>query len=456
MQKQSAPISRPLRQVRQYGKALTTMRPWIRSGDCLVALLVFLPLAIVWPRVAMTGDRSFAWLHIAQRVTGILAFSTFLTSAMLSIRIPRIDRFFGGLTRLWSLHHGLGLACFILVMSHVLLVGLTALPTSLTGALPAMFPPLSDAPVWMGWLAFLFLFTFLAPSFKFFGQPHYQNWKRLHLLSALALTLSLAHVLPLTPDNLLWCVLAALAIFAMLWRKVLSRYVTCRPYLVTDAKILATGVVEISLRPEGRPWQYSAGQFFYVTPYDLELTAGYGEEHPYTASSAPAEQDLRIGIKALGDATQAIQGIKHGSRVLVEGPYGHFFERLYPERNQMWLGGGIGIAPFVSAARALHLAGQMPKGSVHLIYLADSLERAYYLNELRTATEGLADFRLTPHYYQSEGPITLDFLHEHCPDFAEREIYMCGPPPMAAHLKKLLQNRGVPRARIHTEDFNLL
>lgn len=432
------------------------MRYWLRSGDVLVAGLVIAPLILSWPRIAHTAGGVTGWLTIAHRAAAVLALSTFLTSAILSVRIPKIDRFFGGLTRLWRVHHVLGLASFLLVMAHALLVGLAALPASRNSAIPAMFPPFSAAAVWMGWIAFIALLAFLAPSFKFFGEPHYQRWKRLHLISAVALVCSFAHALPLTPDQAVWWVLGAIAAFAMIWRKVLSRFLACRPYTVVEARSLAAGVVELSLHPEGRPLRYEAGQFFYLTPYDRTLAAGYGEEHPYTASSAPQEGVLRIGIKELGDASNAIQRIQNGAGMLVEGPYGHFFERLQPNRSQLWLGGGIGITPFVGAVRAMRLGNRPPDGLVHLFYLADSAERAYYRAELLAATEGMASVCITPHYFQAEGPISLEFLRKHCPDFEEREVYICGPPQMAVHLKKMFRSCGMPRARVHSEDFNLL
>ena len=47
-----------------------------------------------------------------------------------------------------------------------------------------------------------------------------------------------------------------------------------------------------------------------MAPFDRSLSAGYGEEHPYTLSSSPDEDRLRIAIKDLGDASRAIQTIR--------------------------------------------------------------------------------------------------------------------------------------------------
>lgn len=59
---------------------------------------------------------------------------------------------------------------------------------------------------------------------------------------------------------------------------------------------------------------------------------------------------LRFGIKDLGDASHALQTVTPETRVLIEGPYGEFFERRFPQRDMLWLGGGIGITPFVGGA----------------------------------------------------------------------------------------------------------
>lgn len=200
---------------------------------------------------------------------------------------------------------------------------------------------------------------------------------------------------------------------------------------------------------------YTAGQFMYLTPYDPELEAGRGEEHPYTISSAPSEEVVRVGIKALGDASRALQTVKPGTAVQIEGPYGQFFERCDPQRKQLWFGGGIGITPFVSGARTL----QRQPGSgldVTLIYLANRLERAYYMDELREIAEGHPHFDARIHYFQDRGPVDEAFIRSHCPDLEEREIYICGPPGMVQHLMGLLSRAGVPKGRIHTEAFDFL
>lgn len=432
------------------------MRQRLAPGELLALALILLPLVVALPRLwPGYGPGWGGALTLLGRICGILGLAMMLVTATLSVRLPALDAWFGGLPRLWRLHRRLGFGAFMLILLHVLLLAFAALPQSLAMAVALLFPPPADWLTWTGWLALLTLVIFLAPTFQFFGPIHYQNWKRLHLLSVPVLALALLHTLPPLASPWPWWLLATLAALALLWRKGLSPRLARRPYRVTEVRSLAPDVVELVLRPERRPLRHRAGQFVYLSPLDKGLAAGRGEEHPYTLSSVPGAPELTLGIKALGDASRALQSVALGSRVLLEGPYGAFFEQANPGRKQLWLGGGIGITPFVAAARELD-AGPGKEEEVVLCYLANRPERAYYLEELAGIAARHSSLRLAPHYFSERGALELDFLEQQCPDFRERELLICGPPPMIHHLLRLLAGAGVPRAHIHTEAFDFL
>jgi len=52
--------------------------------------------------------------------------------------------------------------------------------------------------------------------------------------------------------------------------------------------------------------------------------------------------------------------------------------------------------------------------------------------------------------------MSAEFLARHCPDFAEREVYICGPQPMLAHFRRVLKQSGIPGSRVHSEEFSFL
>lgn len=427
----------------------------VEPGDLLLAMLVLAPLAMAGPRLSGLQGEGVVWLlALAGRITGVLGLAALLVTAAMCVRLPGLDRWFGGLPRLWLLHRHLGFSAFILIFGHVLLLSFAALPLSLEQALRVLFPPLSYAPIWAGWLALAALIGALAPTFQVSGI-HYQRWKRQHLLSAAALLLALLHALPVSPERAAWWLLSLLALAAIAWRKLLAPVLARREYRVAQVTRLAADVVEISLVPKHKGIVHSAGQFIYLTPQDPSLGAGCAEEHPFTITSAPGAAELKLGIKALGDASLALQALTPGSRVQVEGPYGQFFARRAPQRKQLWLGGGIGITPFVSAARYL---AERPDQFTHVVlfYLANRPERAYYHDELERIASAHEQLSLSIHYFSCCGPLSEAFLREHCPDFAERELYICGPPAMLEYLHGLLATAGVDRAFIHTEAFDFL
>jgi predicted ferric reductase len=424
----------------------------LKPGHLILALGAFLPLALLLEKPESIPDA----LTFLGRAAGILGLSFFLLAGLISVRIPGFDVWFGGLTQLWKVHHVLGAASFVLVMAHPLLLAFSAARASVHAAAAVLFPAAAAWDVWAGWLAFAAMAVFLAPTFWFFGQPEYQRWKALHAFSGLALVLGVTHALPLSQGSwgqAVWLGYGGLALAAFVYRKLLAPRLTRRPYTVADVRPVSRGVVELTLAPEKELLRYRAGQFVYLTPLDPGLASGRGEEHPYTLSSAPGERALRIAIKDAGDATRALQTVAPGSRALVEGPYGAFFRVRRTNPRELWIAGGIGLAPFLSAARAL---GAGEAVDVHLIYCVQDETRAHFLSELEEIAAKISGFKIWNHFFYREGPLGSAFIAARCPDFSAREVYLCGPPPFTAAARRELRQGGVSASRIHSEDFTWL
>jgi len=425
----------------------------------LVWLLALLPGLLALPFVS-AGELASAgaWLNLAGRLTGILGLSLLLVAAMLCCRVPGFDRPFGGLTKLWLLHHQLGAWGFLLLLAHPLLLALSAVELSLTVALATLFTP-TPALLW-GWIALLVLMLFMAPSFSFFGEPDYQRWKWLHRLSGITVVLALVHTfmlnrtLPGLWGQLTWSIFALLTLAAISWRWVFSRWGGRQRYRVDKVERPANNVVELSLVPQAGLLQYEAGQFVYLSPHDPDLVNGIDEEHPYTLSSSPLEPVLRITIKSLGDASHALQAIRPDTEVSIEGPYGGFFPAPdAPLAPELWIAGGIGITPFL--ARLRHYTRQGIHLRAQLFFCVQDENRELFGEELRKLMALQPDSRLHFHHFYREGPLNLQFIAGRCPDFAARTAYICGPVPLQQLAQQLLRQGGVPAKRIVTEEFVL-
>lgn len=429
-------------------------------GDWIILALVGLPLVAALALADLPGNARET-LNLAGRLTGIGGLACMLVAGAISVRVPGLDRPFGGLTRLWRIHHQLGVAAFVLILAHPVLMALARVPVSLPAAAEVLWPRTTDWPMWAGWLGLVALVVFLAPSFQFFGRPAYSRWKALHFTAGLALLAGLVHTLPLSrlleaPWSLIvWGGLGVLGLGVSVWRITLARPMQRRPYRVGAREARAPDVVEISVEPEGgEVLDFDPGQFIYFTPYDPELAAGYGEEHPFTLSAAPGEGRLRFAVKDLGDASGALQGIQPGTPCRVDGPYGYFFPAHHRAEPQLWIGGGIGVAPFVSAARAI--ADGMPWGPVELIYCANDPDRAYFLDELQRCAAASENFRVIPHFFVEQGPLTREFVHHSCGAIGHRRLVACGPPVLNEIARRIARAEGIPKSRFYCEEFTFL
>lgn len=427
-------------------------------------------LALAPVVLALANLRDAPWqsaagaLTAAGRLAGVGGLSFMLVAAILSCRVPRFDLLFGGLTKLWRIHHRLAAVSFLMLLLHPLLLAAAASRGSPGSAIDTLFGS-GRLEVWLGWAALLVMMVFLAPSFAFFGRPRYQRWKSLHRLAGLAVVLALAHALPLAGaiprpwGFVIWLFLAGLAVAAVAYRFWFSRIGLpgvggTFAYEVGAVEQIASNVVELSLRASERKLSYQAGQFIYLTPFDRSLGSGYREEHPYTLSSSPTESDLRIAVKDLGDASHALQAVEPGSLVRVEGPYGAFFEGNRAVEPEVWISGGIGVSPFLSRAR--YLRETRTVADVVLIHCVQDETRAIFSDELAAIARELDGFEVAMHYFYREGPLNAKFIKARCADVERRAAYACGPAPLLALAHRCLLDVGVPSRRIRTEEFELL
>lgn len=424
-------------------------------------LLALLPSAVALGMLR-PGDLASAGslLNYLGRLTGISGLSLMLAAAALSCRVPGFDQPFGGLTKLWRTHHLLAAAGFLLLLAHPVLLAFAAAEIRLDLALSILLPGWAEPALWSGWAALLLMMIFLAPSFKFFGEPDYQRWKNMHRLAAPAVVLALVHslflarTLPWPADAVFWLGLAALAVASMGYRFLYARTLGRHRYRLERVERPANNVVELALASEGEPLQYTAGQFVYLTALDPTLPAGHREEHPYTISSAPEESALRIAVQGLGDASRALQHARPGIEMAVEGPYGAFFPTEEIGEPELWIAGGIGITPFLGRIRHI-IASESPVDAM-LIFCVQDESRALFLDELVASSAREPGLRLQMHYFYQQGPLGREFVETVCPDAASRTVHACGPMPLLSIVHSLSRQIGIPHSRIVTEEFDLL
>ncbi|POM26411.1 Flavohemoprotein [Actinomadura rubteroloni] len=112
------------------------------------------------------------------------------------------------------------------------------------------------------------------------------------------------------------------------------------------------------------------------------------------------------------------------------------------------LAGGVGITPLRALFETL-------PGDVVLLYTARRPEDLALRGEL----DAIAAARGARVLYFVDEPaahrltLTGPALRRFVPDVADRDVYLCGPPGMAAAARTALRDAGVPRGRVHHESF---
>jgi ferredoxin-NADP reductase len=207
----------------------------------------------------------------------------------------------------------------------------------------------------------------------------------------------------------------------------------------------------------GVPFPYLAGQAVLIASHGTE------RRRPYSIAAAPedAERDdcleLLVGVDAHASAGAHLQ-LDPGTLVDVEGPIGRFtFPNEPRERRFLFIAGGTGISPLRAM---LHHALRVPHDEIGLLFSARTPAEFAYEPELRALADAgriELELRVTREVGQDDwtgarGRIRREDLAVLVHGRATL-CFVCGPPALVQEIPQLLEELGVPRERIKTEEW---
>lgn len=430
----------------------------------LVALAAALPPWLAdWPTLAQPMGAQGV-LRALGVLAGVAGAALWVASLVLMLRFPAFDAHFGGLEQQYFAHHLSGTLAYLMLLAHPLLLAGAAWVASPAAAAALAAPWGQPLSVVTGWLALVGLMVMMFATF-FAGMP-YARWKRWHAASGIAYLFALAHVVWLMPAAGAssafsyygaWLLISAMVagLVALALRQRLDRGAfAAHRYQVENVAQVSPTTVEATLAPRAGtpPLAYAPGQFVFVAFDAGPSYAGCREYHPFTISSAPgvpAAGRFQVLIKALGDCTTRMQHLAAGATARVQGPYGGLFRSADFARKQVWLGGGIGVTPFLAMAAALPAAA-----GVDFYYLARDARDTPGLATLREQAAKNPKLKVFAFAANEDAPTVHAAMVAHSAPLAARDIYVCGPPGMLQQWLALFAAAGVPQARIHTERFD--
>lgn len=214
----------------------------------------------------------------------------------------------------------------------------------------------------------------------------------------------------------------------------------------------------------GEPiFDYRPGQYVMIS-YRNE--AGHMEEkHSFSIASSPTEQGvLRLGIRVMGKFTQGLVKLKPGAEILTYGPFGSFSFNETLHTNAVFLAGGIGITPFLSAL-AYATDKKLPN-KLSLLYSNRTLKGTAFFTDLSKIKNDNPNvkmlFSVTDEKVpvKAEGIINERFCNQNLKDFIgateAKTFFLCGPMPFMTGMKNCLLELGAKDEQILMEEFSMI
>jgi NAD(P)H-flavin reductase len=180
----------------------------------------------------------------------------------------------------------------------------------------------------------------------------------------------------------------------------------------------------------------------------------------YSIASPPSVQnqiELLVRLIPNGLGSGYLHRGQPGDDVRFTGPYGDFV--LDPSAELICIGGGCGMAPMRSILR--HVAEASPTQRCWLFFGARTAEQVMYQNDFERLATGVPGLQV--HYALSEPQASPEwkgetgFIHEsadrHVADGTNKQVFLCGPPPMIKAAIAVLTAKGIPRERIFYDEF---
>ncbi len=428
---------------------------------------IHLVLLVLWLMAEPAVLQSTSFLGLRRnmvQLTGIVAIACMSVAMMLALRPLWPQAWLGGLDKMYRLHKWLGISILVVSIIHWLwakwpawAAGSGWLERPARGPRGAIEHP---AAAWlssqrgmaehMGEWAFHALVVLIAVALV--RRIPYRLFCKTHRLLALAYLALAFHAIVLlrfaywaSPVGWLTAALLAggtwAAVMVLLRRVGVSRRV--RGTILSMHHFAEVRSLEIETEARGWPG-HKPGQFAFVT-FDASEGA-----HPYTIASGWRRDSPRISfvVKALGDHTERLrEKLRAGQAVTIEGPYGCFtFDD--GSARQIWIGGGIGITPFIGRMKQMALAQteadrDWPAGQQVDLFHSTADVDPEALDRLAADAKS-ANVRLHLLIDSRDGLLTGERLRAAVPDWREASIWFCGPAAFGDSLRRDLAAHGYP------------
>ncbi|MCH5672335.1 ferredoxin reductase family protein [Streptomyces gilvus] len=432
----------------------TATRPRVVARTGLFAVLAA-NAAVVAYFFAQAGFASNA-LIVLGRLAGLYGALVMAFQLVLVARLPWLDRRIG-MDRLTSWHRWTGFALLWTLLAHAVFISFGYADGAGVGPVTELVDLAETTEGVLRAIVALGLILVVGAVSARYARRRlaYETWHFIHLYTYVAVVLAFTHQVAVgttftasSAAKAYWYGLWAVALGALvLGRLVLPLWRNTRHQFRVSAVVPESDNV-VSVHVTGKDLDKlpaQAGQFFLWR----FLTADrWWQANPFSLSAAPDGRTLRLTVKAAGAGSAALRHVKVGTRVFAEGPYGAFTTLHRTRTESLLIAGGVGVTPIRALLEDI-------EGHAVVVYRVAGERDAVLYDELRDlAVAKGAELHLVtgPPVPDKLAPRELARL---VPDIVERDVFLCGPPPMMKAVLGSLDELGVPKRQIHFERFSL-
>jgi len=385
------------------------------------------------------------------RLAGLLSEFLILIQLLLISRFTFIERQYG-FDKLISIHKKIGFFLGIFLISHPLLL---SIGYSLSGNTGFIGQFVNFITKWNGIFGATFafiniIFVAIISIKKYRAKISYEVWYFLHLPLYIAVAIAFEHQIN-TGDMsaggamYYWFLINLVTIGILIIYRFLKPIYLFSKHTFKIDKVIQENEYVYSIYITGKnmnQYKFQAGQYTNLIFFQKKMIF----HHPFSFSDAYNGKYLRFTIKASGDFTSKIDKLKTGTRVWIDGPFGAFTLSKLVNNKIVFIAGGIGITPILSMIKSM----QNVKNAV-LLYSNKSESDINFWHEITRS-------QIESHYFNTSlgtsNRISIEKIVEICPDYKNRDFYICGPKLMTHSLVKNLKIAGISSKQIHFEKFD--
>lgn len=443
-----------------------------RDGlEALLWTLLSVPVLLImlnggWEQ-SLNFDTPENFLKLVSRATGLYATNLILIQLIVISRNPFLNYLYGH-DKLTAFHKKLGKPVYVLLVIHFVAAVQEYVITENKSFFDEFLLLFKTQELAWSVIAFGIITLVVLTSLNTVRKHlPYEIWYGTHILVYAAVILSFPHQVNFGTDlknswiaSGYWWGLYIIAImFIILFRFAKPLYTSLKHQLVVNSIVQETPNV-VSIYITGKhleQLEQHAGQFYMWKFLTLKT---FLQSNPFSISSAPNESFMRITVSNLGNGTKAIQNIKPGTKIMIDGPYGIFTANRRLFKDVTLIAAGVGITPVRSLVEAL----PADPGDITVIYRGNDINNMPLVNELQSFVQSKG-IRLhlstgkrsynSSWLSASDSPNgnNVEDLQRIAPNVTVSDVYVCGPVAWSKSVEKSLLQAGVSKAQIHIEEF---